>query len=279
MGIDLLPQLSRLRQWAPAERWRDADKALADEVLQQILLAPASVQSWKALMELCAAWPVEADIAQWVQWLEPLITHWPAALRSSVLGQAQTRAGKSCVYRLLARLEIEHIDDDSGMRLIGWSANPDWRNLQSLSLYRIESPAAQLGAFLAGTGLRQLQQLELRSCPSLGGHLHAFFANQALPPLQKLALTGCDLAASDLDALAESAMAASLLELELSGNFFGAGALLALLEKRCFVQLERLELNHSEMDVRMLQQWLNCQPDSKLRTIQVDGRTLSAIPV
>ena len=276
MGMNLLPRLYRLRQWAAPERWQDADKVLADEVLQQLLLAPASAESWQALLELFAVWPTEADVRAWVQWLEPLITHWPAEMRTSVLGQAQTRAGKSCVFRLLARLDIERIDDDSGMRLIGWSANPDWSNLQSLSLYKVESPASQLGAFLAGAGLRQLQHLELRSCPSLGGHLNAFFAAQALPPLQKLGLIGCDLAASDLDALAHSAIAASLLALELSGNFFGAGAVVAMLEKCRFARLERLVLNQSEMDAGVLQQWLLNHQHARCPLIQIEGVTLSA---
>ena len=249
--VNISGQIHLLTGYTDRDQWQNADVALCRKVIERILRAPATEDSWLALLELFSAWPDAEDIRAWVDELEPKIAHWPWTVRQSTLGQQQTRGDKQVVYRLVGHLHIRNIDDSSGLKLARWGQNPHWRNLQGLTLYKVEICAADLARFLSLPGINHLQQLELVALDSLHGDIATLFA-EPMPTLTSLKLASLGLNNADLVALQKCSIGPQLTSLDLSSNHLGPRDLDLLLSPDAFAALEWLSVAGTDLDAEAI---------------------------
>lgn len=227
--------------------WRRVDSDSALNAINQLLARSPSENSWEALMELFAAWSDITNIREWVQLLEPRIDHWPWNMRNSVLGQAQTRAEKSCVYRLIGKLVIRDCEDLSGHRLKQWSSNEDWRHLKGIVLRKIETEAMHLHDFFASPYLNGLHTIELNGVEGLSGKLAQLFNDLPLSNLSELRLASLNITPQDVADVSQRAFAAQLKSLDLSNNFITGNDLMSIVGSGQFPSLQHLMMNYCDV--------------------------------
>lgn len=217
--MNLLPSLFHLREYAAPAEWRHATRELCDSVLARILERPPTEESWLALQELMGAWPDPAAVEEWVDRVEPRVDRWPWRSRQSILGQPHTRGEKSCVYRLVGYLHITDVEDAGGYKLRRWSRNKHWENLKGVGLFKVETEAEHLAAFLASPYLRGLCSLQLKALDPLSGQLGVMFGASELPDLKELELISLGLKVDDLLDLAATRVGAQLRVLHCTHNY------------------------------------------------------------
>lgn len=241
---NIAAHIYHLKAYCKGVEWHSVTTEAALDAATQLLALPATENSWNALMELFAAWPDIDDIKNWVKQIEPQINHWPWKLRKSILGQAQTRAEKSCVYRLVGTLIITDCEDLSGHKLRQWSKNEDWSNLKGMVLRKVETEAEHLHAFLASPYLKKLHSIELSVMGSLSTKLPQIFNNLQFSSLNELRLVSLNLTPADVQDINQSTFGSQLKLLDLSSNFVNGKDLAAMFGAGRFPSLQTLVVNY-----------------------------------
>ncbi len=265
--MDMSLQTYYLTDYATKEQWQNSSIELCQRVIQTIFSTPPTENSWKALLELFAAWSNIRDIHQWVDDLEPQINHWHWKMRQSLLGQKHTRGDKKCVYRLVAYLYIQNVEDTTGQKLRQWSRNANWQNLKGISLYKVETQAEDISTFLKSQYLQNLYTLELKSLNPLGNQIGILFNDIQLNHLKELIVRSLNLTVKDIIDLSHNSLSQQLTLLDLSSNVIYDQDLPSILTSAAFPNLKTLNISHTKITLDAIRTAIENSDNTSLEQI------------
>ena len=274
-SYNIAAHIHHLKTYTPNLNWRAATSEICSRAIKELLRLPPTTETWEALLELFAAWPHIDDVHNWVNELEPQIHHWPWRLRKSILGQAQTRAEKSCVYRLVGILTITDCEDLSGQKLRQWSGNKDWSNLQGIELRKVETEIVHLHTFFSSPYLKQLRSIELNAMESLSTKLLQIFDKIQFPNLVELRLVSLNLTSNDVRDLNQMTFGSNLTLLDLSSNFINGKDVVTMLGNGQLPSLQTLVINYCTINADDLPTIVETLNHPSLQSIVFDGTTFA----
>lgn len=265
--MDISLQTYYLKEYATKEQWQHSSLELCQRVIQTIFSTPPTENSWKALLELFAAWSNTRDIHQWVDDLEPQINHWSWKMRQSLLGQKHTRGDKKCVYRLVGYLHIQNVEDTTGQKLRQWSQNANWQNLKGISLYKVETQAEDISTFLKSHYLQNLHALELKALDPLDNQISIVFNDIQLNHLRELVVRSLALTVKDIIDLSHTSLSQHLTLLDISSNFIYDKDLPSILTSAAFPNLKTLNISHTKITLDAIRTAIENSDNTSLERI------------
>lgn len=223
-------------------RMNEEEKAL---LLEKILRSGPSEQSWRAILELVAAWPDSAFKYSTLQRLDRDLDKWPDSIRhiNSAWTYLYDQDKISSLGKIVRSAAINRREQYGNEELVKIINSPGMASLKSLVIYKSEIYLEGLRELINTPNLVNLSTLRLDGLVLSEEKFNVLLSAGNLPSLRTLGLRNMGINTKRMQALVRSPLCKQVTDLDLTSNLVDKEAAGVLVDAPVWMSLKNLNLN------------------------------------